>query len=369
MKTHFKVKRMISDKIKSREELKKICDRLKRNGKTIGFTSGAFDLIHAGHVDYLEKAKQICDTLVVGVNSNRSIQKYKGLDRPVLGEDQRVKVIAALESVDYVFLFNERRNQKNIEALKPNYYIKAGDYKLEGLTSKEVVKQYGGEIRLIPIKEEISSTHIIDKIVYSTSHRSGRFVEEGGAVHINRRPSKKSQAVFLDRDGTINEDVGYLHKPERFKFLINALEGLKKIQEMGYRIIIVTNQPGIGLGYFPEEDFYEVNRVMLKAFSKAGIMVDKIYFCPHSKAEKCSCRKPNQALIERSKEELNLDISRSFMVGDKTSDMEMGKRAGMRTILVETGFKGEDGEYSGEPDYWAKDILDAAHFILKNERL
>lgn len=363
------MKRMIKDKIISRDNLKKICDTLKKDGKTIGLTSGAFDLIHAGHVDYLEKAKQMCDTLVVGVNSNRSIKKYKGSDRPIHDEDQRVKVIAALESVDYVFLFHERRNKKNIEALKPNFYIKAGDYKLEGLTSEEVVEKYGGEVQLIPVKEEISTTHIIDKIVNTASHRSGRFVEKEEAVHIDRRPSKQSLAVFLDRDGTINEDVGYLHKPESFKFLINALEGLKKMKEMGYRIIIVTNQPGIGLGYYPEEDFYEVNRVMLKVFSNAGIMVDKIYFCPHSKSERCSCRKPNQAFIERAKEELNLDISRSFMVGDKTSDMEMGRRAGMRTILVETGFKGEDGEYSGEPDYWAKDLLDAANFILKSERL
>ena len=136
---------------------------------------------------------------------------------------------------------------------------------------------------------------------------------------------------------------------------------------MGYRIIIVTNQPGIGIGYFPEEDFYRVNRTMLKAFSKAGIVVDKIYFCPHSKAMGCDCRKPGQALVERAKKELNIDVAHSIFIGDKTSDMETGKRAGMRTIIVGTGFAGKDGEFSGNPDAYAQDLLDAARIVLDEE--
>ena len=137
---------------------------------------------------------------------------------------------------------------------------------------------------------------------------------------------------------------------------------------IGIPYVLVTNQPGIGIGYYSKEDFYRVNREMMKSFSKTGILVDKIYFCPHSKSEKCECRKPGLALIRRAEEDLNLDLSRSVMIGDKTSDIETGKRAGMKTILVRTGFGGRDGEFSAQPDLTADDLLDAAGHVLEMER-
>jgi len=359
---------LIQDKIKTREELALLCEQFRREGKTIGFTSGVFDLFHAGHADYLEKAKALCDILIVGVNSDASVRRYKGPDRPIVPEAHRMKVLAALESVDYVFLFDERRNQKNIEALKPHLYIKAGDYGPENLTSKDTVEKYGGKVHLIPIAESISTSGVIEKIQGLGKRQNEYFVEEEGAVHIERIPSKLTQAVFFDRDGTILEEVEYLHDPEKIRFLPGALEGMKQFQNMGYRLIILSNQPGIGLGYYTKEDFYRVNRAMFKVFSQYGILIDKIYFCPHTKAEKCLCRKPEQALIQRAQKELYLDLSQSIMIGDKTSDIETGKRAGMKTILVKTGHKGEDGEYPVNPDYVAENILSAAQWVLQLER-
>jgi D-glycero-D-manno-heptose 1,7-bisphosphate phosphatase len=359
---HNRKNHMFEGKIKTRAELRKICSSLKTDGKTIGFTSGAFDLLHAGHVDYLNKAKQLCDVLVVGVNSNSSVLNYKTGDRPIIDELHRIKIVAALASVDFAFLFKERRNRKNIEALQPDFYIKADDYKPEELTSGKDVEKYGGEVLLIPIEEIISTTAIIKKI---ESGRKDLWVEKEHAVHLDKKSSSKKPAVFLDRDGTINDDVGYLHDPIKLKIPDRALQGIKKLYDMGYHIIIVTNQPGIGIGYFSEEDFYKVNRAMLGHFSRAGILVDKIYFCPHSKAESCDCRKPEQALIQRAIHEMNLDMAHSFFIGDKTSDMETGRQAGIKTILVKTGLKGEDREFPGEPDYRAEDLLDAAEWILK----
>jgi rfaE bifunctional protein nucleotidyltransferase chain/domain len=360
---------MIKDKIKTRKALSKICGSLRKSGKTIGFTSGAFDLLHAGHVDYLEKARGLCDVLIVGINSDQSIKKYKGPDRPIIIEEQRLKVVAALESVDYVFLFDERRNNRNIELLKPDYYIKAGDYTSASLTSGEIVDAYGGEVKIIPIQESVSTTTIIERAGKLSGESDTCVVEKEGAVHFQRRPSKSSPAIFLDRDGTVNEEILYLHDPKKFKLLPNAIKGIKKLFDMGYRIVIVSNQPGIGMGYYSEEDFYKVNREMLSRFSRTNILIDKFYFCPHSKSEKCFCRKPEQALIDRAKEELNVDIPNSFFIGDKTSDMETGKRAGMSTILVKTGFQGKDNEFPGEPDYWADDLLDAANYVLRLERV
>jgi rfaE bifunctional protein nucleotidyltransferase chain/domain len=359
---------LIKSKIKTREELAELCERQKRDGKKIGFTSGAFDLIHAGHADYLEKAKALCEILIVGVNSDESIRKYKGPGRPLIPQQHRLTLVAALESVDFVFLFDERRNQRNIETLKPRFYIKAGDYTEDSLTSSETVKEYGGEIRFIPVTEGLSTTKIIEKLASVIGPEAVRFVERDKAEHVQTRPAKAAPAVFLDRDGTINEETEYLHRPEQMRFLPNALEGIKRFQDMGFRIVIVTNQPGIGLGYFSKEDFFKVNKAMLSGFSKAGIMVDKIYFCPHSKSEGCDCRKPGQALIRRAQDELNIDLEQSFIIGDKTSDLETGRRAGMRKILIQTGFKGSDGEYPVRPDIVAEDLLDAAKKVLELQR-
>lgn len=360
---------MIKDKIKTRDELVSVTTRFKKDGKIIGFTSGAFDIIHAGHVDYLERARNMCDVLIVGVNTDSSIKKYKGDDRPYINETFRLETLAALESVDFVFSFEERRNKANIEILKPDLYIKAGDYSPDSLTSKSVIESIGGQVKIIPVSKAVSTTDIIEKISASHVQTASSWIVKGDTEHQRLRPKKKGPAVFLDRDGTINKDIGYLHDPKKFEILTNVLEGIKKFQDMGYRIVIVTNQPGIGFGYFAEEDFYQVNKVMLSTFAKVGILVDKIYFCPHSKSDQCDCRKPNQALIDRAVESLNLDQERSVFIGDKTSDIETGKRAGMKTILVRTGNKGEDGEYQVKPHYTAEDLLDAAMHVLSLEQV
>ncbi|MCK4326707.1 HAD-IIIA family hydrolase [bacterium] len=358
---------MLQDKIKTRTELARICRGLKKQHKKIGFTSGVFDLLHAGHVDYFQQAKKFCDILIVGLNSDESVKKFKGPARPVIPEKERARVIAALAAVDYIFIFNERRNKRNIEIIKPHYYIKAGDYSPEQLTSKEVVESVGGEVKMIPVTIKTSATEIINKIASGFGIQADR-AEKEKAVCFPSPPKKTAPAIFLDRDGTINREIEYLHEPEKFELLPNVVGGLKKMQAMGYRMVIVTAQAGIGLGYFSSEDFYRVNRKMLKQFSDSGVMIDKIYFCPHSKTENCSCRKPNIALLTRAKEELNLDLSKSWTIGDKTTDIESGRRAGTGTILVKTGYAGKDKEFKAKPDYIARDLLDAANYILKTER-
>ena len=359
---------MIEDKIKTREQLIPICDQFRSDGLIIGFTSGAFDILHAGHVDYLEQTKSECDKLIVGVNSDASIRKYKGQDRPIVSENFRLKTVAALESVDYVFLFEERRNARNIELLKPHIYFKAGDYSESQLTSKAIVEQFGGEVRLIPIHENISTTEIINRI-RSVGRDGDQFVEEQErTVHLKRQPPKMQPAIFLDRDGTINREIGYLSEPEKFELLPNALAGLKKMQEFGYRLVIVTNQGGIGLGYFTKEDFYRVNKKMLTEVSQVGITIDKIYFCPHSKSENCPCRKPEIGLILRAKQELNLDLSHSFFIGDSEIDIQAGTRAGMKMILIESELLSDAASLEIKPDFIVRDLLEAAEVILKQER-
>ena len=357
---------MIEKKIKTREEVAKICEELRSQGKAIGFTSGVFDIMHAGHVSYLEDAKQKVDVMIVALNSDVSVKKYKGENRPIVPEKYRLRVMAALESIDYVFTFDERRNKDNIEALKPSFYIKAGDYDLSKLTSLPLVQQHGGDAMLIPIVHNTSTTDIVKKITQVYGMGAGeQVVTENDATHIALTKGKQERAIFLDRDGTINKEVEYLHEPEKFEFTPDALEGMKKFQDMGFKLVVITTQAGIGLGYFTKEDFYKVNRKMLRDASVAGIKLDRIYFCPHGFNDGCDCRKPNTALVERAQKDLNLDVKGSYFIGDKSSDIECGKRSGMRTIKMTTG---HNEEAKVQPDFVASTLLEAANFVLEQER-
>lgn len=317
---------MTNNKIKTRKELAEIVKKLKKQGRKIGFTSGAFDILHAGHADYLQKAKKKCDVLIVGVNTDKSVKKYKDPLRPINNEKDRIKLVAALEEVDYVFLFNERRNKENILELKPDYYIKAGDYSIKELTSKKYVEKVGGKVLIIPPLKGRATTNIIEKIAKTYGN---------APITLEYKKSKKrNRAVFIDRDGTINVEKYYLHEPEKFRLRKSIIPQLKRYMKEGYKLIVITNQPGIGFGYYTVEDFFRVNKEMLKQLSQHGILIDRIYYCPHTKAENCDCRKPKIGLVKRAEKELNLDLKKSIFIGNMKSDVECGKRAGCKTVLV-----------------------------------
>lgn len=350
---------MTTAKIKPREELQTLLISLKAEGKKIGYTSGVFDLLHAGHVQYLEDAKKLCDLLVVGINSDASVRRYKDIHRPIIAEDARAFVVSGLQSVDFVFIFNEVNNNQNVTLLKPDIYIKAGDYPLDKLSSKPLVEAYGGSVATVQIKQGYSSSQIIKTI-------SQAFGEQHGAalpLQYEKRP-----ALFVDRDGTIIEHIEYLHDPNKVRFLPGAMEALKEGADKGYRIVLVTNQPGIGLGYFTKEDLFRVNKEILKRASVEGLLIDKIYYCPHSKSDNCPCRKPATSLALRAKNELNIDLEKSFVIGDMTSDIQFGKNAGCKTILVKTGAGGGDGLYAVRADYEVNDLTEIAAIVPEAEK-
>ncbi|OGC10161.1 hypothetical protein A3J90_04140 [candidate division WOR-1 bacterium RIFOXYC2_FULL_37_10] len=151
-------------KIKSRKELKEITQRLKEENSKIVFTNGCFDLLHLGHVRYLKEAKKLGDILIVGLNSDSSVRKLKGYPRPYLPEHERAEIIASLESVDFVVIFNETRPDNLIKIVKPYIHVKGGDYKISELPERHIVKRYGGKIVVIPPTKGKSTTNIIEKI-------------------------------------------------------------------------------------------------------------------------------------------------------------------------------------------------------------
>jgi len=151
-------------KIIEQKDLKDTVDELKAAGEKIVFTNGCFDVLHAGHVRYLAAAKQLGTILIVGINSDVSVRRLKGPDRPVNREEDRAEVIAALGAVDFVVLFEELTAEPLVEQIRPHVYVKGGDYNVKDLPEAEIVARYGGETVLIPEVPGRSSTNIIRRI-------------------------------------------------------------------------------------------------------------------------------------------------------------------------------------------------------------
>ncbi len=145
------------------------------------------------------------------------------------------------------------------------------------------------------------------------------------------------KAIFLDRDGVINKDHGYVYKVEEFEFVDGIFEFLKEAQNRGYLLIVVTNQSGIGRGYYTLKDFEKLTEYMIQKMQENGIKISKeqIFFCPHAPEEKCKCRKPEPKMIFDAKEKFDIDLKNSCLIGDKISDIEAGIRAGVgKNILI-----------------------------------
>lgn len=155
---------MVNKKIKKLTELKKVLKKERRDGKRIVFTNGCFDILHLGHVKYLEKAKSFGDILVVGLNSDFSIQKIKGKGRPILDESSRAGILAALECVDYITIFKEGTPYKLIKFLKPDILVKGGDWKKKEIVGGRFVASYGGKVMTVPYIKGYSSSRIIEQI-------------------------------------------------------------------------------------------------------------------------------------------------------------------------------------------------------------
>ncbi len=186
----------------------------------------------------------------------------------------------------------------------------------------------------------------------------------------------KAAAVFLDRDGTVNEEGGYLNHVDRVKLIDGAAEAIALLRRRGLKTIVVTNQSGVARGYFPESLLPKLHERLQTLLKEGGAELDAIYYCPHHPdvgeppyRQDCDCRKPRLGMIRRAEKELSVNARNSYMIGDKLSDVECGRRAGCKSILVLTGYGKGDLEHNrdkldGEPDYIADDILDAAKWIV-----
>jgi D-glycero-D-manno-heptose 1,7-bisphosphate phosphatase len=141
----------------------------------------------------------------------------------------------------------------------------------------------------------------------------------------------KKKAIFLDRDNTLIEDEGYIHEPEKVRLLPGVPEGLRLLKEHGYLLIVVSNQSGIGRGYFKEEDFHAVNKKLQELLKPYNVQIDDFFFCPHRPEDGCNCRKPKTGMIEKAIKKWNIDVSESFVIGDKDIDVQLAINAGCKS--------------------------------------
>ncbi len=221
------------------------------------------------------------------------------------------------------------------------------------------------------------------------AHRSSEYINEAsarlrrveadlqvGGISLDCNARSRA-AVFLDRDGTLNVETGGVLKEEGLQLLPGVGAALRRLRHEGYRLAILTNQSIIARGQAGEADVAAIHRRLEWELGKEGAYLDGIYVCPHhpdygSPGERvefkreCQCRKPATGLLERACAELNLDLGRSWVIGDQTRDIEMARRAGVRSILVETGFAGRDGQFRATPDFVASNLTAAADVILRH---
>jgi D-glycero-D-manno-heptose 1,7-bisphosphate phosphatase len=189
----------------------------------------------------------------------------------------------------------------------------------------------------------------------------------------------KKIAVFLDRDGTINKDVGYPSRPDQVRIFRPSYEAIRRFNQAGLMAIVITNQSGIGRGLLTEEDLEGIHKKMLASFARNNARVDAFYYCPHYELsrnpryrERCSCRKPNPELAFRAAADFKINLRRSYMIGDKVEDILFGRNIQATPVLVLTGSGRESlsklEEADIEPAHVAEDILAAATWILEREK-
>ena len=189
------------------------------------------------------------------------------------------------------------------------------------------------------------------------------------------------RVIFLDRDGTLNEEVHYLHKKEDLRLIEGAADALCRFRKSGYRLVVVTNQAGVARGYYQEEDVKLLHEYMNEILRPLGAEIDCFFYCPHhpehgigAYKKNCSCRKPDIGMFEQAEQYFQVDKAHSWMIGDKLIDVEAGRRFGIRTVLVGTGYGAKvHQELTGQErrklpyDVYAKTLADAASAILEGK--
>jgi D-glycero-D-manno-heptose 1,7-bisphosphate phosphatase len=317
-------------------------------------TNGVFDVLHRGHVSYLHRAAELGASLLVAVNSDASARMLgKGPDRPLNAAQDRAYVLAGLESVNLVTMFDSRTPVELIQKVHPDIYVKGGDYDMETLVETRVVRSWGGKSVALSFVDGFSTTSLVKRI---------------------RQPlAALRKAAFLDRDGVINKDKAYVHRWEDFEFVPGAIEGMKKLQDSGYALVIVTNQSGLARGFYTEEEYLQLTEALRRHLASHGLQMTGIYHCPHHPkgtvtaiSIDCNCRKPAPGMLLQAAREHGLSLPDSILIGDKHSDIEAARAAGVGHAYLVESENPESGRKDVPADGHYADLLECAIALIQD---
>ncbi len=332
-------------KVLSREAARARIDAAHLRGVKVVAMSGSFDVLHDGHRAILKEARERGDELVVFLNSDDSIRRYKGSGRPKNSFDVRARTLSEVKEVDAIVRMDELTPVSLLTLLKPDIYVNGSDWNVN-MVERPVVESYGGTV------------HVVTRGAVSTASTSELLRMSGSDE------SESKRAVFLDRDGVINSDVGDVDDPANIKLVEGTVEGLIALRDAGFALIIVSNQSAIGRNTVTKDGVDAVNAHIVGELKKYGVTILKVYYCPHRSDEGCACRKPGTEHLEKAADEFGIALGKCWFIGDRWSDIECGKNANMKTILIENGLYPYESVLM--PDYRAKNLIEAAAIITES---
>lgn len=303
------------DKIKSWDQLKEIVDRARAEGRKVAFTNGCFDLIHVGHTRYLQEAKKYGDIFIVAVNSDSSVRALKGDSRPIISEDERAEVLAALGCVDYVTIFSELDPLKLITCLKPDFLVKGGDWAADSIIGKEVVEAGGGRVIRVSVIEGAATTNIVQRVI---DRYTGNKVKSRAGVD---KKAKAIKLLVLDVDGVMTDGrIVFADSGEELKgFDVKDGHGIKMLMRSGVGIALLTGRD---------------SRVVLHRAKDLGI--DMVY----------QGAKEKLPVFEQILKEKGFECKEVCYVGDDIVDKPVLKRVGLSISVADA-----HEELKGTVDY------------------
>ena len=291
-----------SKKIVSRDALAKIVQDLKQRGSIIVTTNGSFDLLHIGHVTMLQEAKSLGDVLIVGMNSDASVRRYKGKYRPICSQKHRAEMLAALECTNYITIFDESTPIEFLKIVRPDIHVNSPEHGYECI-EREIVEQHGGRIHLARLIEEMSTTQLIQRILDASSHEPGR-------------------AIFLN-------PVDLVHENQE-----DMLNTLKQFQEMGFQLFLLEH---------PELSIvnYQLNPPLR---GDRGVSFQN---------------------IEKTADDYNISLAKSVIISSEMKDIHMGRQVNCKTILLKRQTSGKEAIISSSgPHYTVENFQEATNLII-----
>lgn len=311
--------------------------RLRGQGKRLVACSGSFDILHDGHRLLLKKCRTKGDVLLVLLNTDESIRLYKGPLRPLNPLAVRIAQLSESEYVDYVVPFAELNPIAALQIIQPEIYCNGSDWGANSI-ERPVVEGYGGEFMVVDSDSSVRTSSLLPD-EYKKAER------------------ETAHAIFLDRDGVIIEDRGYVHQIEDVTLLPGVGDALSSLRSMGWKLLVASNQSGVGRGMFTESAVGLVHTEIQRQLSNFNVSIDGFYYCPHAPDAGCLCRKPGTQMFEHAAVDHALALGKSWMIGDRETDVLAGRYANMQSILISSGHEPTSAHYR------ASNLLDAVEII------